>query len=73
MESVFASDRMQRFAASAGVLVISPAEVESRSAWRSTRENITVALPHQTMMELAEHELDRGDLRLEPVPFAMVD
>jgi AraC family transcriptional regulator len=73
MESAFASDRMHRFDASAGMLVISPAEIESRSAWRSTRENITVALPHQTMMELAEHELDRGDLRLEPVPFGTVD
>lgn len=73
MEGAFASDRMHRFDAPAGSLVISPAEIESRSVWQSLRENITIALPHKTMRELAEHELDRSDLRLHPIPFGTVD
>jgi AraC family transcriptional regulator len=73
MEAAFASDRMHRFAAPAGLLVISPAQIESRSIWQSTRENITIALPPETLLELAKHELNRGDLRLEPVPFGTKD
>jgi AraC family transcriptional regulator len=73
MEGAFASDRMHRFNAPAGSLVISPAEIESRSVWQSLRENITIALPHKTMLELAEHELDRSGLRLDPIPFGTVD
>ncbi|MBO1907985.1 helix-turn-helix transcriptional regulator [Microvirga sp. 3-52] len=73
MEGAFASDRMHRFDAQVGSLVISPAEIESRSVWQSVRENITIALPSKTMLQLAEHELDRGDLRLHPIPFGTVD
>jgi AraC family transcriptional regulator len=73
MESAFASDRMHRFDAPPGLLVISPAEIESRSVWQSMRENITIALPHKALLELAEHELDQGNLRLEPIPFGTVD
>ncbi len=73
MESAFASDRMHRFDAPTGLLVISPADVESRSVWQSTRENITIALPHETLTELGEHEFDRGDLSLHPIPFGVVD
>lgn len=37
------------------------------------RENITIALPPKTLLELAEQELDRGTLHLEPVPFGTID
>jgi AraC family transcriptional regulator len=73
IESAFASDKMHRFDAPAGLLVISPAEIESRSIWRSMRENITIALPPKTLLELAEQELDRSSLRLEPIPFGTID
>jgi AraC family transcriptional regulator len=73
MEGAFASDRMHRFDAPAGTLVISPAEIDSRSVWQSVRENITIALPPKTLLKLAEHELDSGDLRLHPIPFGTVD
>jgi AraC family transcriptional regulator len=73
MEGAFASDRMSRFDAPVGSLVISPAEIESKSVWQSVRENITIALPSKTMLELAEHELGHGDLRLHPIPFGTVD
>jgi len=73
MESAFASDRTQRFDAPAGMLVISPAHVESRAMWPSVRENITVALPTASLLELAEHEFDIGKVDLHPIPFGTID
>jgi len=73
MEGVFAGDRMHRFDADIGNLVISPAQIESRSIWSSRRENITLAITPERLLELAENELDIGRLDLQPIPFGTID
>jgi AraC family transcriptional regulator len=73
MESGYASDRMHKFDAPIGMLVICPAQVESRAIWTARRENVTVALPHTSLLELAQHELDQGGVDLRPIPFSTVD
>jgi AraC family transcriptional regulator len=73
MEGAFASDRMQAFDAPAGMLVISPAGVDSRAIWAAPRENVTIALTSASLQELAEHECDHGRVELQPLPFGTVD
>jgi AraC family transcriptional regulator len=73
MESAFASDRMHTFDAQVGMLVINPAQVESRTIWRTARETVTLALKPETLLELAEQELGIGRVDLQPVPFGTVD
>jgi AraC family transcriptional regulator len=72
-ESAFASDRMHKFDAAAGMLVISPARVESRSIWTARRENVTIGFSHSALPDLAEQEFDQGSIDLHPIPFGTVD
>jgi AraC family transcriptional regulator len=73
MESGYASDRMHKFDAPVGMLVICPAQVESRAIWTAPRENVTVALPPDALTALAQQELDVGRVDLRPIPFGTVD
>ena len=73
MSSSFASDRMQKFDAQTGMLVISPANVESKAVWRTKRENISVALHPESLIDLAASEIDRGCVDIRPIPFGTVD
>lgn len=73
MESGFASSRMHKFDAPVGMLVICPAQVESRAIWTAPRENITIVLPPDALADLALRELDRGSATLQPIPFGTVD
>ena len=73
MSSSFASDRMQKFDAQTGMLVISPANVESKAVWRTKRENISIALHPESLIDLAASEVDRGCVDLRPIPFETVD
>ncbi len=73
MESGFASGRMHKFDAPVGMLVICPAQVESRAVWTAPRENVTLALPPDALADLALRELDQGSAILRPIPFGTVD
>ncbi|MDX8512106.1 helix-turn-helix transcriptional regulator [Mesorhizobium captivum] len=67
------SDKTQEYDATVGAIVINPADVESRVAWSSTRENIVLALTRESLFELALHEFDSDLVELQPPPFGTVD
>jgi len=71
--SAFGSDRLVTFDAPVGMIVVSPARVDSKSSWTATRENIVVALPPESMEQLAGHEFGGGSWELQPSPFGIVD
>jgi AraC family transcriptional regulator len=73
MELGFAGDRMHKFDAPIGMLAICPAQVETRSVWKSPKENVFVALPPEVLAELALEETNQGSAVLQPVPVGTVD
>ncbi|HEY8577174.1 MAG TPA: AraC family transcriptional regulator [Devosia sp.] len=73
IRSAFASDRLKAFDAPAGMLVVSPSEVESATEWTNARENIVVSFEPGQLEQLAAHEFDRGLPELTPLPFPTVD
>lgn len=73
MRSAFSSDKLQNFDASPGMVVISPAEVESTAIWPNPRENIVVSIEPQDLENLAAHEFDMGLSEVVPLPFGTID
>lgn len=73
ISAAFASDKLETFDAPLGMLVINPANVESRTIWSSTRENLVVGIRRESMLSLAEQEFDMGAAELRTVPFGTVD
>ncbi len=67
------SDRITRYDAPVGCLVINPAGVDSSLAWSETRKNLVIAIPPDTLSELALQEFDLGNVELRPPPFGTVD
>lgn len=73
MAAAFGGDKVRQFDAPAGMIVISPANVDSRSSWASTRENAIIAIKPESLLELAAHEADLGKVELRTLPFGTVD
>lgn len=73
MESAFASDRVQRFSAPVGTLVINPSNVDRMLRWSVPKENAAISIGRATYAELAEAELDGKDWELRPPRFGHVD
>ncbi|MEZ2221749.1 helix-turn-helix domain-containing protein [Rhizobium sp. RCC_161_2] len=67
------SDRITEYDAPVGCVVINPAGVDSSLAWSETRKNLVVAIPPETLSELALQELDLANVELEPPAFGTVD
>jgi AraC family transcriptional regulator len=66
ISAAFGSDRTENFDAFTGMIAVSPAGVDSKMTWPSVRENIVVAIPPDSMLDLAGHELDCVDFELRP-------
>ncbi|KFC69497.1 Transcriptional regulator, AraC family [Devosia sp. LC5] len=73
MAAAFGGDQLRHFDAPAGMIVISPANVDSRSSWASIRENAIIAIKPESLLELAAHEADLGKVELRTLPFGTVD
>lgn len=73
ISGAFAGDKLETFDAPLGMLVINPANVESRTIWSSTRENLVVGIRRESMLALAEQEFGAGTAELQTVPFGTVD
>lgn len=71
--ATFGSDRTHRYDAPLGMIVVSPANTDSRMSWAADRENIVVAIRPESLLELAAHEGDVGRVELRAVPFGTVD
>jgi AraC family transcriptional regulator len=73
MEAGYGGGQLQKFDALVGMIEINPANLES--AWHSpdAANYVQIALPPQTLLELAEQELDGGSVDLQPIPFGIVD
>lgn len=73
MRSAFGSDKLHNFDAAPGMLIVSPANVESTAIWSNARENIVLSFDHQALEQLAAREMDIDLPALEPLPFGTVD
>jgi AraC family transcriptional regulator len=71
--AAFASDKMQAFDAPTGMIVVSPANVESKGSFSSSRENAVIAIEPGNLAELAARELDMGHVDLQIPAFGTVD
>jgi AraC family transcriptional regulator len=73
MEAGYGSGRLQKFDALVGMIEINPANLES--TWHSpdATNYVHIALPPQTLLELAEQEFGSGSIDLQPIPFGIVD
>jgi AraC family transcriptional regulator len=73
LKASLGSDKVHEYDATPGMMVINPANVDSRLAWPTTRENIVIALTPESLLELAAHEFDAGNVELQPPPFGTFD
>ena len=73
MEAAFASDRLQRFDAPVGMLVVNPANVERTLRWSAPKKNVAIAFGALAYTNLAATELDGADWQLQPPKFGHVD
>lgn len=73
MSASLGCDEVQEFDAGVGMIMIIPANVESRATWSCTVENAVVALPPESLLELAIHEFDTSNIELQPPPFGTID
>jgi AraC family transcriptional regulator len=73
MEAGYGGGRLQKFDALVGMIEINPANLESTSHSPDAANYVHIALPPQTLLELAEQELDRDRVDLQPIPFGTVD
>ncbi|WP_274423331.1 helix-turn-helix domain-containing protein [Chelativorans sp. YIM 93263] len=73
IEAAIASDSMRRFDAPVGMIIVNPANVDSRTKWHAMRENAVVAIGPESLQELAEQEFDRTGLELQAPPFGTID
>jgi AraC family transcriptional regulator len=73
MEAGYGGGRLRKFDAPVGMIEINPANLES--TWHSpdVANYVHIALPPQTLLELAEQEIDRGGIDLQPIPSGTVD
>jgi AraC family transcriptional regulator len=69
----YGGDKLKTFDATVGAIDISPAHVDSQWIWRSTLEYMHIGFGPESLAELAEQELDRSSVDLQPVPFGTVD
>jgi AraC family transcriptional regulator len=67
------SDRITEYDAPVGCVAINPAGMDSSLAWSETRENLIIAIPPETLSELALQELDLANVELQPPAFGTVD
>ncbi|NEV12638.1 AraC family transcriptional regulator [Rhizobium sp. SEMIA 4088] len=67
------SDKITQYDAPVGCLIINPAGMDSSLAWSETRKNLVVAIPPETLSELALQEFDLADIELRPPAFGTVD
>lgn len=68
----FASDKFESFDATAGMIAISPANMESKLIWPYRRENVVVAIESERLADLSASELDVGNVELRAT-HAVVD
>lgn len=73
MAAAFGGDKVRHFDAPLGMIVVSPANVDSRSSWSSTKENAVIAIKPESLLELAGHEADLGQVELRAPPFGTID
>ncbi|MXQ14476.1 helix-turn-helix domain-containing protein [Microvirga makkahensis] len=69
----YGSDKLKTFNVTIGVIDLNPAHVESRWVWPSTLEYMHIGFGPESLAELAEQELDKGRVDLQPVRFGTVD
>jgi AraC family transcriptional regulator len=69
----YGADKLKTFDVTVGGIDISPAHVDSRWIWPSTLEYMHIGFGSGSLAELAEQELDRGTVDLQPIPFGTVD
>ncbi|QND46652.1 helix-turn-helix transcriptional regulator (plasmid) [Rhizobium lusitanum] len=67
------SDRITEYDAPLGSIIVNPAAVDSSLAWTETRKNLVVAIPPETLSELALQELDLANVELRPPAFGTID
>jgi len=73
LKRAIGSDKLQEHDVAAGGVAITPVNADVRLSWKHSRENVTIVLPHTSLLELAEHELDSSNIELRPLPFGTVD
>jgi AraC family transcriptional regulator len=73
MEAAFASDRLQRFDAPVGMLVINPSNVDRTLRWATQKKNAAIAFGPAAYSNLAMTELDGAEWELQPPRFGRVD
>jgi AraC family transcriptional regulator len=69
----YGSDRLKTFDLTVGSVDINPAHLDSQWAWPSPLEYMHIGFGPESLVELAEHELDRGGVDLQPIPFGTVN
>jgi AraC family transcriptional regulator len=69
----YGGDKLKTFNVTIGGIDITPAHVDSRWIWPSTLEYMHIGFGPESLAELAEQELNRGSVSLQPVPFGTVD
>lgn len=67
------SDRLHAYDAPTGMIVVNPANVDSKTNWSSLRENAVIAIEPENLLELAVAEFDMGEVDLQTPPFGTVD
>jgi AraC family transcriptional regulator len=73
LKASLGSGKVQDYDATPGMMVINPANVDSSLTWSTTRENVVIALTSESLLDLAAHEFDAGDVELQPPPFGTFD
>ncbi|WP_119391744.1 helix-turn-helix transcriptional regulator [Taklimakanibacter lacteus] len=71
--AALASDRLTRYDAPIGALVVQPATVEGRAIWSCTRESVIIAMKPESLADVAASALDAGHVALRPPAFGTVD
>jgi len=69
----YGGDKLKTFNVTIGGIDITPAHVDSRWIWPSTLEYMHIGFGPEGLAELAEQELDKGSVDLQPIPFGTVD
>jgi AraC family transcriptional regulator len=69
----YSGDKPTTFDVKVGGIDISPAHVESQWSWSSPLEYMHIGFEPDKLLELAEQDLDRGSIDLQPIPLGTVD
>lgn len=73
VEAAFGGDKAQQYDAPLGMIVVSPADVDSRMSWAPPRESVLIAIKPESLLDLAVHEADVGRVELRPPALGAVD